>query len=186
MLTALIKRLIIVLVLSLIWACLSLASDLQVHFIDVGQGDSILIVAPSGKKILIDAGIHPGEKDKRNPFNYLRGLKQDGKIDNLQIDYAILTHPDHDHYVGFSYLCSNHREKDDFSIANLYYSIYEPKEPKENDKFWECLQSLKPKTRDLGQISARRPPIDIGDDIEFTILFFRKTSPVGIEPAIHG
>ena len=146
------------------------AADLQVHFIDVGQGDSIFIVAPSGKKILIDAGIHPGEKDKWNPFNYIRGLKQDGKIDNLQIDYVILTHPDRDHYVGFSYLCSKHKEEDDFSIANFYYSIYEPKEPKETDKFWQCLQSLKPKTRDLGQISARGPPIDIGEDIEFTIL----------------
>lgn len=165
---ALIKRLIIVLVSSLIWVCLSLASDLQVHFIDVGQGDSIFIVAPSGKKILIDAGIHPGEKDKRNPFNYIRGLKQDGKIDDLQIDYAIITHPDRDHYVGFRYLCGKDKDKGDFHIANLYYSVYEPNK---NDSFWKCLQTLKLKMQDLGQISARGPPIDIGDDIEFTILF---------------
>jgi competence protein ComEC len=144
------------------------AADLQVHFIDVGQGDSVFIVAPSGKKILIDAGIHPGEKDKWNPFNYIRGLKQDGKIDNLQIDYAILTHPDRDHYVGFRYLCGKHRDNYDFYIAHFYYSIYEPKE---NDTYWKCLQSLKTNHMDLGQISARGPPIDIGEDIEFTILF---------------
>jgi competence protein ComEC len=164
----LLKQILIVLASLVVWSCLSFASDLQVHFIDVGQGDSILIVAPNGKKILIDAGIHPGEKDKRNPFNYIRGLKQEGKINDLQIDYAIITHPDRDHYVGFKYLCGKDKEKDDFHIANLYYSVYEPKK---NDNFWKCLQSLKPKMQDLGQISARGPPIDIGDDIEFTVLF---------------
>jgi competence protein ComEC len=164
----LLKQFLIVLASLIVWSCLSFASDLQVHFIDVGQGDSILIVAPNGKKIIIDAGIHQGEKDNWNPFNYIRGLKQDGKIDDLQIDYAIITHPDRDHYLGFSYLCGKHKDKDDFHIANFYYSIYEPKK---NDAFWKCLQTLKPKMQDLGQISARGPPIDFGDDIEFTTLF---------------
>jgi hypothetical protein len=49
-----------------------LASVLQVHFIDVGQGDSIFIETPKEKKILIDAGSHSKGNDPRNPFHYLK------------------------------------------------------------------------------------------------------------------
>lgn len=67
------------------------SASLQIHFLDVGQGDSILIVTPDRKKILIDGG--PGNEVLQKlsaviPYFY-------GKIDMM-----ILTHPHEDHVEG--------------------------------------------------------------------------------------
>lgn len=66
-------------------------AEMNVHFIDVGQGDSILIQTPSNKNILIDGG--PPEAGKK-VVSYLK----DHNINN--IDLLIATHPDIDHIGG--------------------------------------------------------------------------------------
>lgn len=71
-----------------------IVSDLEVVFIDVGQGDSILIKTPSEQTILIDAG---AEEDYSG-VNLVKYLKSCGV---KTIDYAIITHPDADHTGGF-------------------------------------------------------------------------------------
>lgn len=66
--------------------------DLQVHFIDVGQGDSILIQTPENKEnILIDAG--PKEAGNR-VVSYLK----DHGVDKIHL--LIATHPHEDHIGG--------------------------------------------------------------------------------------
>ncbi len=158
--------------LALFWvlslAAPGLASDLQVHFINVGQGDSIFILTPDGKKILIDAGIHSGENDAKNPFLYLRGLKNKGKIDDLIIDYAVITHPHDDHYGGFKYLCDPEKDRQDFYIAGLVYSV---EDPRAYGRFADCLQDLALRAQIYGQISARGPPIELGGGVELTVLY---------------
>src|SRR5699024_10133003 len=64
---------------------------MNVHFINVGQGDSILIQTPEGKHILIDGG--PPASDDRL-VQYLK----DHKVE--KIDLMIATHPDIDHIGG--------------------------------------------------------------------------------------
>lgn len=65
-------------------------SDLEVHFLDVGQGDCILLIC-EGKAMLIDAG----DNDMGNTVvDYI----QYQKIDRL--DYVVATHPDADHIGG--------------------------------------------------------------------------------------
>lgn len=65
-------------------------SELQVHFIDVGQGDSTLIICDS-EAMLIDAG----DNDQGTKVqNYL----QKQGVESLK--YVICTHPDSDHIGG--------------------------------------------------------------------------------------
>ncbi|MGD7021793.1 cell wall-binding repeat-containing protein [Rossellomorea vietnamensis] len=65
-------------------------SDLLVHFIDVGQGDSTLIET-QGKTVLIDGGKRTaGDK----VVAYLK------KAGITSIDYLVATHPDADHIGG--------------------------------------------------------------------------------------
>lgn len=66
-------------------------NKLQVHYIDVGQGDAILLVSPSKKTMLIDAG---DNDDEETIVNY---IKNQG-INKL--DYVVGTHPHADHIGG--------------------------------------------------------------------------------------
>jgi len=64
---------------------------LKIHFLDVGEGDSILIEAPNGETALIDAG------------NLITGSKVVRYLNNENIydlDHFILTHPHLDHIGG--------------------------------------------------------------------------------------
>ena len=65
--------------------------ELQVHVLDVGQGDSILIIAPSGKTALVDMG------DVGKGKTVLAALKANNV---QQIDYLIATHSHPDHIGG--------------------------------------------------------------------------------------
>lgn len=66
-------------------------SEMKFHFIDVGQGDSMLIETPEGKTILIDGG---PPKAAKKVIAYLN--------EHLikTIDLLIVTHPDIDHIGG--------------------------------------------------------------------------------------
>jgi competence protein ComEC len=64
---------------------------LEVSFLDVGQGDSILVKAPNGKKLLIDGG--------RNS-SVTRELSSQINFSEKDIDVVLATHPDADHIGG--------------------------------------------------------------------------------------
>lgn len=65
--------------------------ELRVHFIDVGQGDSIFIQSPEGKNMLIDGGKRDTGKEV---VTYLHSQGVD------KLDYVVATHPDADHIGG--------------------------------------------------------------------------------------
>lgn len=72
--------------------------NLTVHFIDVGQGDSILISTPAAKAVLIDGG--PGWASD-TVASYL------GDVGIDELDVVIATHPDADHIGGLLSVLSN-------------------------------------------------------------------------------
>ena len=65
--------------------------ELRVSFLDVGQGDAILVRSPSGTDLLIDAG-----RDRSAVRMLPREL---GPLDRT-IDIVVATHPDADHIGG--------------------------------------------------------------------------------------
>lgn len=70
--------------------------QVELSFIDVGQGDCILLKTPRGKFILVDGGgsefTDPGSR-KVLPYLYHRGVRE--------LFLAINTHPDTDHLQGW-------------------------------------------------------------------------------------
>ena len=71
------------------------------HFIDVGQGDAILVTTPDGN-MLIDTSIKAVREDL---VNYLdaAGVKE--------LEYLVLTHPDADHIGNADYIIENYDVK---------------------------------------------------------------------------
>ena len=73
--------------------------DLEIYFLDVGQGDSTLVITPQNTTILIDGG---GQETFDVGKNTLVPYLLDRKI--KQIDYCIISHFDQDH-VRRNFIC---------------------------------------------------------------------------------
>ena len=74
--------------------------DLGIHFIDVGQGDSVFIKAPTGQGVLYDGG-----RKSQVPLDYLRSLGV------TQVDLVIASHQDADHIAGLAAVVDYYKPK---------------------------------------------------------------------------
>jgi len=81
---------------------------LQIYALDVGQGDSSLIITPEGKSVLIDAG-PPQAGDE-----VVAALR---KRDIRSLDLAVATHPHADHIGGMRPVIEN------FEVKNFLDSL---------------------------------------------------------------
>lgn len=96
--------------------------QMDVHFIDVGQGDATLVTC-GGHAMLIDTG----DDTKGTAIqNYLQ------KQMITKLDYLILTHPDADHIGGAPVIITK------FDISNVFVSNFE----KDNLTYRKLIQSL--------------------------------------------
>lgn len=101
------------------------APQLKIHFIDVGQADSIL-VQTNGKYMLIDAG---NNGDAATIVNYLK------KLGIKKLDYLVLTHPHEDHIGAADTVIKS------FQIG----SVYMPKITTTTKTFADVVSAMKAK-----------------------------------------
>lgn len=104
----------------------STGKDLFVHFIDVGQGDAILIQAPSGKVMLVDGG---PQSAGQKVVSY---LKQAGVT---SIDSVVATHPHEDHIGGLIAVVKSFPVK----------KVYDPGHPHTTQVYSDFLSLVKSK-----------------------------------------
>ena len=128
-----------------------LNSDILVYYIDVGQGDSILLSSPNRKEnILIDTGGKISyEKEKweerktkniaDNTITFLR------KLGINKLDYLIITHGDNDHSGDAEYLVENFKVNKVILNCGSYNNLEKRLIKvlnKNNIKYSSCIKNL--------------------------------------------
>ena len=130
-------------------------NNFKLYFIDVGQGDSTLIVTPQGKNILIDGG---GSESYDVGKNILLPYLLDRKVTKL--DYVIISHFDTDHVGGILTVLEELEVKK--VIIGMQY------ENSENyEKFLETAKNKKILVRQV----QKGDKINIEKDVQIKVLF---------------
>jgi len=75
--------------------------DMQINFLDVGQGDCIIIELPDGKNMIIDSGKYNSCQEVISNFT------EANNIDTF--DYLLLTHQDDDHSGNINWVIDNYK-----------------------------------------------------------------------------
>ena len=132
---------------------------LRIDFLDVGQGDSALVIFPNGVTMLVDGGGRP-DYSEDVPDAFEPDLPRIGEsvvseflweMGYSHIDYLVATHADADHIQGLADVARN------FSIGSLIVGVV----PENDRDFDEVLAVVQRKNIRL--VSVRRgDSIDIG------------------------
>ncbi|HUF49976.1 MAG TPA: ComEC/Rec2 family competence protein [Longimicrobiales bacterium] len=128
---------------------------IEIHAIDVGQGDAFAIRTPKNRWILVDAGQRTHRRDAGRddvvPYLLARGARR--------IDALILTHPDGDHIGGAAAIL------DAFAVG----IIIDPGLAAGKDMFIDLLRTAR--TRDQRWIAGRDGIVFNIDDVQVALLY---------------
>ena len=125
--------------------------DLKVTFLDVGQGDSILIQAPNGKTLLVDGGT---KSAGTKVVSYLKGKGV------TKIDFVVATHPDADHIGGL------------ISVLNSFKvgTFIDSGKPHTTDTYYELLSLVD--SKDIPYVVAKtNQTIPLDSTMKVEVLF---------------
>lgn len=123
---------------------------LKVHYLDVGQGDSIFIELPNNETMLIDAA---ESNQSENIINYIKNLNYQ------KIDYVIGTHPHTDHIGGLKDVINA------FEIGKIYM----PKVVSTTKTYENLLLAIKDKNLKINTAKAGTSIIDT-DTLKINVL----------------
>jgi competence protein ComEC len=87
---------------------------LKIFFVDVGQGDGMLVEAP-GRRLLVDGGPNTNLRRYLRSYQYSYLLNNDAQV---HIDTVFVTHFDADHYNGLTALLND----EDFTFGTVYHN----------------------------------------------------------------
>lgn len=124
---------------------------LEVHFLDVGQGDCILLQTPDGRNVLVDAG------DRDSADEVVRYLDRNG-VD--RIDLLVITHPHMDHIGGLP------RVLERFGVARVVDAGY----PHGSRTYEEILSSIDSRRIDYRLATSSQHP-RVSKKVSFDIIW---------------
>lgn len=127
-------------------------NGLVVHYIDVGQGDSILIQTKE-KNMLIDSGPNDSIRKLSSYLNSLHIKK---------LDYVIATHPHEDHIGNMDYILKK------YTVT----TFMAPKVTTNSSYFNDMITELKHKNMNISTIrfGNKNTNINLGDNIKVEVL----------------
>jgi competence protein ComEC len=137
----------------------SFPRPLTITVIDVGQGDSILVQAPSGRTMLIDGGGRAGEATRGYdvgrevvvPALMARGVRR--------IDVLVVTHPHEDHIGGLGAV-----------VAALPVGmVLDPMLAEDNEQYRELRAAIKRKHISVHRATEGQQ-LDLGDGVLLEVL----------------
>ena len=138
--------------------------QVDITFLDIGQGDATFIEFPDGQQMLIDCSI-----DGR----VLEALGRVMDFYDKTIDYLVVTHPDLDHYGG----CQDVLER--FEIKNVWYTGVDKSYDNQWKAWWYAVGDEGTTYRDITGEEA----VEIAG-VQLHILY--PDHDVGIDPRIPG
>ena len=128
------------------------ARGLEMYFLDVGQGDSSLIMLPGGVKMLIDGGQPNGRLEKN--------LEKILPMSNRYIDLVMVSHPQLDHYGGLVEVLKNYK------VGTILTSNQVSEQAA-----WQALEKV------IREKGIRRIILAAGDKIKYQDSYFDILSP---------
>lgn len=151
--------LISIIIIVLVYICSYVQRNLKIYFIDVGQGDSSLIITPNNKKILIDGG---GSETNTSTYDVgedtLVPYLLDRKISKL--DFIMISHFDADHCGGIIAVLNS------IKVKNIIIS----KQIEENNNFKTIINIAKNKKVNI-IVVKKGDVINVDNNVEIKILY---------------